>query len=212
VNVIALALAALPGRNHSVEIMATSRRQFLTSFLALPALVPTGASAQPAGLRPTPSCEAPGGLTPRQTEGPFFTPNSPLKRNFAADAPRGRRFTVAGHVLTTDCRPVPGALIELWHADDAGDYDNRGYRLRGHQFSDDRGRWWFDTIVPGLYPGRTRHFHAKVQRPGGRVLTTQLYFPSETANRRDGLYDPALLLELTRGSDGSFGRFDFVVA
>jgi protocatechuate 3,4-dioxygenase beta subunit len=43
---------------------------------------------------------------------------------------------------------------------------NETYRYRGHSFSDDHGRWWFDTIVPGLYPGRTRHYNLKVQRRG----------------------------------------------
>ena len=58
------------------------------------------------------------------------------------------------------------------------------------------------TIVPGGYPGRTRHFHVKVQRPGGRVLTTQLYFPGEPLNRRDGLFDERLLLRLAAPASG----------
>lgn len=194
--------------------MQTTRRHFLASFLALPAFVPHAASGQEAPhlLTLTPACGEDAALTPRQSEGPFFTPNTPLKRDFTGDSRGGRKFTVAGYVLTRDCRPAPQALIELWHADDDGEYDNSGYALRGHQFSDAQGRWWFETIVPGLYPGRTRHFHVKVQRPGGPLLTTQLYFPSEEANARDGLFDPALLLDLRRGSDGAFGRFDFVVA
>ncbi len=106
----------------------------------------------------------------------------------------GTAITIAGYVLTRDCKPVSKALIELWHCDDHGEYDNAGYRLRGHQFSDDQGRWWFETILPGVYPGRTRHFHVKVQRPGGPVLTTQLYFPGEAGNDSDGIFDPSLLL------------------
>ena len=53
------------------------------------------------------------------------------------------------------------ALVELGHADENGNYDNGGYRLRGHQLTDAEGRWWFDTIVPGLYLGRTRHLDLK---------------------------------------------------
>jgi len=93
----------------------------------------------------------------------------------------------------------------------AGVYDNDGYRLRGHQFTDAQGRYGFETIVPGLYPGRTRHFHLKVQAPGGRILTTQLYFPDEAGNARDRIFSPELLLALSEGETGATGRFDFVL-
>ena len=53
----------------------------------------------------------------------------------------GQRLVVAGTVLTTDCRPVKAALLDFWQADDAGQYDNQGYRLRGHQFTDAGGGW-----------------------------------------------------------------------
>lgn len=194
--------------------MRTTRRSFLASFFALPAFAPRAVFGQensPAQLALTPACgEAE--PTPRQTEGPFFTPDTPLKRDFAADAPGGQKIAVAGYVLTRDCQPVPEALVELWHADDEGEYDNDGFRLRGHQFTDAEGRWWFETIVPGLYPGRTRHFHVKVQRRGGEVLTTQLYFPGEEANSQDRIFDPALLLDIAAAPDGGYARFDFVVA
>lgn len=190
-----------------------SRRAFLSGFLALPAITPTFSLAQdqpPRQLVPTPACGP--AETISQTEGPYFTPDTPLKRDFAADVSGGSPITVAGFVLTTDCQPVSNALIELWHCDDDGEYDNSGYRLRGHQFSDEQGRWWFSTIVPGIYTGRTRHFHVKVQRPNGQVLTTQLYFPGEPGNARDRIFDETLLLEITQAPDGGYGRFDFVVA
>lgn len=193
--------------------MLTSRRQFLATFLAAPALLPLSSAAQespPALLALTPAC-GDGAQTIAQTEGPYFTPDTPMKRNFVADAPGGVAIVIAGYVLTTGCMPVPEALIELWHADEAGAYDNDGYRLRGHQFSDAQGRWWFETIVPGLYPGRTRHFHVKVQRPGGPVLTTQLYFPGEAGNDRDRIFDGRLLLDISAAPDGGYGRFDFVI-
>ncbi|BCH21966.1 intradiol ring-cleavage dioxygenase [Mesorhizobium sp. L-8-10] len=189
-----------------------SRRQILSLLAAAPVLAPIRAySAAPAQLVPTPSCADDDDLTPSQTEGPFFTPNSPEKQDFASEAPGGERITIAGYVLTQDCRRVAKALVELWHADETGKYDNDGYKLRGHQFSDAEGRWWFNTVVPGLYPGRTRHFHVKVQRPGARILTTQLYFPGEPGNAVDTIFNDALLLDVTSGGDGKFGRYDFVV-
>jgi len=77
--------------------------------------------------------------------------------------------------------------------------------------TDERGRWWFSTIIPALYPGRTRHYHFRVRRPGAPVLTTQLFFPNEPQNDGDRLYSPSLLLDLRDTEDGKFGRFDFVV-
>jgi protocatechuate 3,4-dioxygenase beta subunit len=65
--------------------------------------------------------------------------------------------------------------------------------------------------VPARYPGRTRHYHIKVQKPGGRIVTTQLYFPDDPLNRRDGLFDRRLVMRITDTADGRVGRFDFVV-
>ena len=115
-------------------------------------------------------------------------------------------------MLTTDCRPVGAALLDFWQADDAGEYDNQGYRLRGHQFSDADGGWRLETVVPGLYTGRTRHIHVKVQAPDGPVLTSQLYFPGEPANDRDGIFSPELLLGDVRDTGGARqGSFTFVL-
>jgi len=161
-------------------------------------------------LPATPSCGPDDAPTLAQTEGPYFKPATPEKRDFRGDA-QGEPFSLVGFVVDRRCRPIPRALVELWHADAQGTYDNQGYRLRGHQFSDARGRYVFDTITPGVYPGRTRHYHVKAQAPGGRVLTTQLYFPDESANRRDGIFDRRLLMRVEAASDGKVGRFDFVL-
>src|SRR5262249_59582752 len=57
--------------------------------------------------------------------------------------------------LGRDCRPLAGALLDFWQADDDGSYDNQGFRLRGHQFTDAQGRYLLSTIVPAAYAGRT---------------------------------------------------------
>lgn len=191
-----------------------TRRSFLTAFLALPLIdaARRKALAQTAPELPlTRACNDGDERTLERETGPFFKPNSPLSRDLYPDAPGGERITVAGFVLDNRCRPLAGSLVEIWHADEHGDYDSVGFRLRGHQFTDTRGRWWFNTIVPALYPGRTRHFHFKVQRPGGRVLTTQLYFPGEPGNAQDRLFHETLLLGMRDTDDGGFGQFDFVV-
>jgi len=119
---------------------------------------------------------------------------------------------VTGAVVDTSCRPIAGALIDFWQTDDAGQYDNVGYRMRGHQFTDDAGSYSLETVVPGLYPGRTRHIHLKVQAPNRPVLTTQLYFPDEPRNARDGIFRSELLLQVQDAEDGSkAAAFTFVL-
>jgi protocatechuate 3,4-dioxygenase beta subunit len=107
---------------------------------------------------------------------------------------------------------VPHALLDFWHTDDEGDYDLAGFRFRGHQLSDGAGSYRLETIVPGAYSGRTRHIHVRVQAPGGRLLTTQLYFPGEARNETDGIFSPRLLMHLTPSDSGREGRFDFVLS
>jgi protocatechuate 3,4-dioxygenase beta subunit len=195
--------------------MMSTRRNILATLLASPAVAMFGneiGAAEPGlGLELTPDCHDGDERTLAQTEGPYFKPNAPLKRDLAADVPRGERMVIGGFVLDPACRPVAKALVQVWHADERGAYDNTGYRLRGYQYADETGRWWFSTIVPGAYVGRTRHYHIKVQKPGGRILTTQLYFPREPLNARDGLFNNKLVMRVRDSDDGRVAQFDFVV-
>ena len=146
-----------------------------------------------------------------QTEGPYFKPSSPERIELFEAGMAGQPIELIGLVLTRDCKPVSGALLDFWQADARGEYDNSGFRLRGHQFTDADGRYRLRSVVPGLYPGRTRHIHVKVQPRGGRVLTTQLYFPGESQNRSDGLFRKSLLMRTAKNAGSLAGRFDFVV-
>jgi protocatechuate 3,4-dioxygenase beta subunit len=176
------------------------------------AVAPTAAAVAEVTLPPTPACgDDDDDPTPEQTEGPFYTPNTPERTTLLEPGMVGTRILLSGAILATNCQPIAGALIDFWHADDAGVYDNEGYRLRGHQFADDQGRYTLETIVPGLYPGRTRHFHVKVQAPNQPVLTTQLYFPDEPQNQNDGIFSPELLMEVQEAADGQQAIFDFVL-
>jgi protocatechuate 3,4-dioxygenase beta subunit len=138
-------------------------------------------------------------------------PDSPEKADFTSDVSTGTPIVLTGAVLTTDCKAIGRALLDVWHADADGEYDNDGYRLRGHFFTDDRGTYTLRTIVPGLYPERTRHFHFKVRPPGGRLLTTQLYFPGEPRNEEDSMFSPALLMAVRDSGSGNDASFNFVV-
>lgn len=168
------------------------------------------ATAQTSEQRPvTPACADGDEPTPRQSTGPYYLPGSRERRDFSGDVGRGEAILVSGHVLDTRCRPVAAAMIDIWHADAEGIYDEDGPRLRGHQFSGEDGRWQLRTVVPGLYPGRTRHFHVRVQAPGGSILTTQLYFPFESRNASDPQFRPELLIDHDRPNGE--GRFDFIL-
>ena len=193
----------------------TRRRFVLTSAATGLVLGIDGALGGPSwaqsGLAPTPACHDGDEPTQVQTEGPFFKPRSPERADLIEPGMKGRPIELTGFVLDPSCKPMAHALLDLWQADDAGDYDNTGFRLRGHQFTDAQGHYRFRTIVPAVYPGRTRHFHLKVQPTGGRLLTTQLYFPDEPANRRDGLFRKELLMRTAQAGDGVDARFDFVL-
>ena len=162
------------------------------------------------GLAPPRIC-TPG--TPSQTEGPYYMPSTPRRADLREPATGGEPLVLRGLVLTPACRPVSGAAVDLWHCDERGRYDNQGFRYRGHHFTDAAGAFRFETIRPGRYPGRTPHFHVKVQGEATRLLTTQLYFPDRPHdNIGDSIYREGLLLRLDRAGGIWLARFDFVLA
>lgn len=191
-----------------------SRRLILKQALAAGGLGLSAVSARPAqaqGAAPTPICHDGDGPTKPDIEGPYYKPRSPLRAQLAEPKTRGQLYRIEGFVLTRTCEPVRGAILDLWHADENGAYDDSGFRYRGHLFTDNMGRYRFDTILPGLYPGRTRHYHFKVAAPFDRVLTTQLYFPNEPRNATDDYYSPALLMRIGKGASVTTARFDFIL-
>ena len=189
----------------------TRRAVLGAGALAAGSLFGIESSVAQAPLSPTPACHDGDAATPAQTEGPYFKPSSPERIELFEEGMAGQPIELVGFVLSRDCKPVSGALLDFWQADGRGQYDNSGFRLRGHQFTDAEGRYRLRSVVPGVYPGRTRHIHVKVQPRGGRVLTTQLYFPGESQNRSDGLFRKALLVRTAKNAGWLAGRFDFVV-
>jgi len=211
---------------------AVNRRLFLQKSLILPIVFLIAACAGPVSISgsggntaasplATTGAQAPvltnaptcnGVATLSQTEGPFYKPNSPERTSLREPGISGTPLTVTGYVLSTTCQPIAHALLDFWQADSNGNYDNTGFRLRGHQYTDNQGRYSLDTIVPGEYTGRTRHIHVKVEAPGRPVLTTQLYFPGEARNDSDGIFSPELLMQVQQTSNGELATFNFVLA
>jgi protocatechuate 3,4-dioxygenase beta subunit len=148
-------------------------------------------------------CGAP---TPSDIEGPFYKPGAPLRANLLEAGSGGEKMVLTGTVRSPDCKPVANASLDFWQADEKGEYDNAGYRYRGIVTTDALGRYRLETVLPPPYAGRPRHLHVKVQRIGGRALTTQLYFPGEERGA-----PRALVVKMERRPDGRNAAFDFVL-
>jgi protocatechuate 3,4-dioxygenase beta subunit len=196
-----------------------SRRHLILTGACAGLLLPVhGAQAQMPRFPPqgtdlplTPICRAGDLPTPPEIEGPYFKPRSPERSDLREPGIVGRPVDLSGLVLSPACRPVADALVELWHADSRGAYDNTGFRLRGHVFTDAQGRYAFRTIFPGPYPGRTRHYHIKVKARNSPMLTTQLYFPDDPQNRHDEFFHRELVMQIAAADDALHARFDVVL-
>jgi catechol 1,2-dioxygenase len=127
--------------------------------------------------------------------GPFYRPNSPLRSNLVLKGEGGTLIELSGIILHNDCKtPYSKAKIELWHCDAKGVYDNSSaaYRYRGTIYSDENGRYAFNTILPVPYDAggghvRPAHFHLMITAKGYQPLVTQLYFSGD-ANISKDLY------------------------
>lgn len=182
---------------------------------ALPAQSPgdrdAGGGAADA-LPPTPSCEE----TEDDPLGPYYSAGAPKRTTLIEPGMQGKRLVITGRVLSAGatCAGLAGAELDVWQANDAGDYDNAGYRLRGVFVADPAANYRLETIVPGRYLNgssyRPRHIHVIVRAPGHAPLTTQLYFAGDPFNASDGMFKERLLI--TPGDDGAGGevaKFDF---
>jgi protocatechuate 3,4-dioxygenase beta subunit len=216
----AAAVIAACGRNGTTDTTAAAQSVSTTAATSPATTAAAGATTTTARaaataattttLAATAACVDDDDITPEQTEGPYFKPNSPERANIRGDA-AGTKLLLTGTVVTTNCAPVAKALVDVWQADTGGNYDNSGFTFRGHQFTDAQGRYQLETVIPGLYPGRTRHIHVKVQAPGGKILTTQLYFPGEPRNASDGIYRKECEVTISDAADGRNATFAFVL-
>ncbi len=145
-------------------------------------------------------------------EGPFYKPNSPERTRLHEEGIPGERLTLTGHVLDAGCKPVAGAWLDFWQANGKGRYDNSGYTLRGHQYTDESGRYVLETVIPGGYSTRTPHIHVKIRLSSDSpILTTQLFFPGLASNEPDFLFDQTMVMDLQDIPGGKLGTFDFAL-
>jgi protocatechuate 3,4-dioxygenase beta subunit len=121
-------------------------------------------------------------LTPEMTEGPYYIADEKVRRNITEGRPGVRLDLRLSVVDTSTCRPIPGAAVDVWHADAGGEYSGFGAGassrtfMRGIQRTDRTGLARFVSVYPGWYQGRTVHIHVKVHAGGNVVHTGQLFF------------------------------------
>lgn len=194
-----------------VVMVAMSRRALLSSLGAATAAAPLAAA-----LAPGAGCKAAGACTqfPALTEGPYHIENA-AERADITEGLEGSPFTMRIEVRDTDCNPIVGATVDVWHAAPDGTYsgveeaEGETY-LRGVQVTDGDGVATFQSVVPGWYPGRTTHVHFKVLVSGSEVLTSQAFFDEGTLSAiyATGVYAPRGEKDTANDDDGVFGQVE----
>jgi catechol 1,2-dioxygenase len=141
--------------------------------------------------------------TPRTIEGPLYVAGAPVAQGFArlddGSDPDGHTLVMHGTVRGADGQPVPGAQVEVWHANTKGFYshfdptgEQKPFNMRRTIITDAQGRYRFQSIVPmgygcppdgptqlllnqlGRHGNRPAHIHFFVTADGHRKLTTQI--------------------------------------
>jgi protocatechuate 3,4-dioxygenase beta subunit len=181
-----------------------------TASATTPAATGTAATATAATTTADLACTAPAAALVELTEGPYYKANPPQNATLRTGGVAGTPLTLTGYVVSTSCQPIANAKLDFWQADGNGNYDNSGYRLRGWQLTDTNGAYRLETVIPGLYPGRTEHIHFKVT-VNGKTYTSQLFFPGVSQNEGDSIYSAQMLVKLNTATSPATGTFTFVV-
>ncbi len=173
----------------------------------------TAASSAPAtatAVRTAIACTAPAQPVVELTEGPYYKANPPQNAALRTAGVAGTPLTLTGYVVSKSCQPIANAKLDFWQADGNGNYDNSGYTLRGWQLTTASGAYRLETVIPGLYPGRTEHIHFKVT-VNGTTYTSQLFFPGVSQNEGDSIYSSQMLVKLNTNTSPATATFTFVV-
>ncbi len=124
--------------------------------------------------------------------GPFYRAEAPLRQDLTYAGLSGSVITLQGTVYGADCvTPLPNALVEIWHCNTEGEYDNdsSAFRQRGKWYSDQNGKYSFKTILPGKYLNgqlyRPAHIHFRITEKNSRELVSQLYFQGDPHIEKD---------------------------
>ena len=200
----------LTGCAANTTISQQSTQSSVSSASSLSSLSSGSLSSSPSSLAALP-CS--GQRIPDQTEGPYYKSGSPERKDIREANTPGTPLFLTGRVLDEHCQPIANAWLDFWQADGTGAYDNQGYALRGHQFTNDNGEYRLTTVIPSEYPGRAPHIHVKVRvGESYNVITSQLYWPDRAANQDDGIFREETVVKITGSDDrGTSATYDIVV-
>jgi protocatechuate 3,4-dioxygenase beta subunit len=144
--------------------------------------------------------------------GPFYKEDAPFKQRLG-EGIEGERLIITGKVMDMRCQPLKGAILDIWQANSTGEYDNKGFTLRGKVNTNNDGVYLIDTIIPKEYGQgditRPGHIHLKVGVPNQPTLTTQLYFEGDPY--LTDLEDKSLIMKITDSNGTKKAKFDFVI-
>jgi len=160
--------------------------------------------------------------TPRNALGPFFEKGAPFRGKVSPPRAPGTVLVVSGRVWAFDTkRPLPGAILDLWHCDIHGRYVNAesDYSYRARIITSESGAYEYETIHPVVYDDhgdfRSPHIHYRIASPGYRTLVTQLFFEGDPKHDEDHLFDPSLMVPIVKkgeaGAEYEAGFFDVVL-
>ena len=156
--------------------------------------------------------------------GPYWIENHPYRIVLAHSEEPGTRVFISGTVKVSDCEtPIQNAVVDVWHANnngcytvfqecDTGNPDNDPYNLRGQMLTNENGEYAFESIWPGYYGNRPKHFHYKITTPGNTELITQCYF--EVDPQVDEQWEenhPGLVIPVEENEGALYGVFDIVI-
>jgi protocatechuate 3,4-dioxygenase beta subunit len=117
--------------------------------------------------------------TPNNTLGPFYKKGAPRREKIVEANDAGKPLFVSGRVVNVEGKSLANAKVEVFHANNSGDYDMGGWNWRGEVPVNGAGEYRFESIVPGQYGGRAQHIHYRISAPGHKQLITQLYFAND---------------------------------
>ena len=161
--------------------------------------------------------------TVENIEGPYYRSGAPERERIYSDEKMaGSRLLLAGRVLNMSCRPLEGAIVEIWQTGPDGEYDfSERFEFRGRTRTDAKGVYRFETMVPGRYSagGSTRpgHIHLKASHPLALEVTTQVYFEGDPYLEQDPFVRKSLVVPLAKrpallGKSGQIANFDIVLS
>jgi protocatechuate 3,4-dioxygenase beta subunit len=157
--------------------------------------------------------------------GPFYRADAPLRADLTYEGLAGTPILLTGTVYKSDCvSPLKNALVEIWHCNAAGEYDNESdeFRHRATWLTDEKGTYNFKTILPGKYLNgelyRPSHIHYRVTEKNSRELVSQIYFQGDPHITKDPWASKkkaeARILDIHPvGTDGTLSiKFDIYLA